>query len=261
MSVEEDVAALLDQVEAYHQGECAKLLKEANRQAESLVRAAHREARQRVHVVLAELRRDARAHIVASEARAQARLRNREHRATLALLEAGWARLTEELSRRWRDPEARAIWVKTLAERALASLPAEKWLIRHPADWPEGERQRLAEALAGRLAEPPEWLPDSGIAAGLHLCAGGAPERDSDPQGDTDPLRTKARAESYALKDSDPLRAKARAESYALKDSDPLRAKARAESYACVDGTLEGLLGSREAVEAALLGYLEEAHP
>jgi membrane-bound lytic murein transglycosylase A len=34
------------------------------------------------------------------------------------------------------------------------------------------------------------------------------------PQEDSDPLRAKARAESYVLKDSDPLRAKARAESY-----------------------------------------------
>ena len=65
------------------------------------------------------------------------------------------------------------------------------------------------------------------------------------PQGDSDPLRAKARAESYAPKESfqyplegysDPLRAKVPQggmESYAPQgDSDPLRAKARVESYA-----------------------------
>ena len=57
------------------------------------------------------------------------------------------------------------------------------------------------------------------------------------PQGDSDPLRAKARAESYAPQgDSDPLRAKVPLrgmESYAPQgDSDPLRAKARVESYA-----------------------------
>ncbi len=219
MSVEEDVAALLDQVEAYRQGECAKLLKEANHQAEAQLRAAHREARQRVHQVLAELRRDARGHIVAAEARAQARERSREHRATLALLEAGWTRLGEELARRWQDPATRATWVEILVERALASLPAARWLIRYPADWPESEREKLAQTLAERLPQPPEWSPDAGIPAGLHICAGGA-----SPQG----------------------------------DSDPLRAEARAESYACVDGTLEGLLADRAAVEAALLAAVEE---
>lgn len=47
-----------------------------------------------------------------------------------------------------------------------------------------------------------------------------------------------------ALKDSDPLRAKARVESYALKDSDPLHSKERVESYAPTLLVLDTATGS-----------------
>ena len=62
------------------------------------------------------------------------------------------------------------------------------------------------------------WLTAKFFALILYIVLGTYALKDRDaPCGCSDPLRAKARVESYALKDSDPLRAKARVESYALK--------------------------------------------
>ena len=116
MNLDQDAATLLDQVEAYRQGECAKLLKEAHREANALVRDARREAWQRVHGALAALRQDARARIVAAEASVQARRRSQAHRATQGLLDSGWAALQDELARR----EARQMPIEEKRRRADA---------------------------------------------------------------------------------------------------------------------------------------------
>ena len=78
------------------------------------------------------------------------------------------------------------------------------------------------------LAAAPRYGEVNGIGDGLWAWYG----LDFDEVNRTLAKTPPGKDAAPALKDSDPLRAKARVESYALKDSDPLRAKARVESYA-----------------------------
>ncbi len=168
MSTAEQERALLAVLEEHRSSECARLQAEAAKEASELLRAARREARQRVHRAVVRERERAAMRIRAAQAELSTRRREHQQRLGWALLRVARGQLEQALVERWRQPEDRRAWVEATLGRALARLPAGSWTVRHPADWPEAERSAFLEALASRgQSFAVNFRPDQAMQAGL----------------------------------------------------------------------------------------------
>jgi vacuolar-type H+-ATPase subunit H len=171
---EQSLDALLGLVSEHQVAECQRLISDARVQAAQITRAAHRQARSRMHDAIAEERQRAAREISAAQAHVATLRRQHRQRFTVALLDEGWALLVAELQKRWTDPTARAQWVAGLVREAHSRLPAGPQRVVHPADWPHEEQESLAQQLGGAPGHVPQFVEEGAIRAGLRLSADGA---------------------------------------------------------------------------------------
>jgi hypothetical protein len=109
MNLQERTQALLAVVDEYRRRRCAELLEPADAQARAIVRDALAEARRRVRTAIAEERQRVAAEVAAAEARLATERRLAAQRRATRMLALAWDRLRDELLRRWRDPDSRAL--------------------------------------------------------------------------------------------------------------------------------------------------------
>lgn len=173
MSVDRQTQALLTLVEADRAKKCNAILDEARARVVALLAEAHADARRRMRAAFVEerARRDER--VAAARANLQTRRRLASQRRASALLAEGWRKLPAELTRRWRDADARRQWVASVVAGARELLPRSGWRITHAPDWPAAERDALARELAGATGAAPEFVVDANAGAGLRIAAGG----------------------------------------------------------------------------------------
>jgi len=173
MSVLQQTQALLDLVETDRVQKCSAILADAERRCAAVLRQAHADARTRMRTAVEEerLRRDAR--IGAARANLQTRRRLALQRRAAALLAAGWAKLPDELLRRWRSSASRRAWVAAVLASARKSLPATAWHVAHAPDWPAAERDATAAEIAAPAGAECGFAADARIRAGLVIAADG----------------------------------------------------------------------------------------
>lgn len=168
------LAALLALVEADRERRCRALLEPAEaaaratfmRQAHAL-RRAHREALARQDVERGVRLARARARVAAAE-------HARALRRAAMIADEAWPLLQAALLDRWRQPQSRQRWISSVLAVALARLPARDWLVRHPLDLPQAERESMRADLArGGIAELRCEAVES-IDAGIEIRAGEA---------------------------------------------------------------------------------------
>ena len=170
--LERQVGALLEHIASYREASCRELRERARAQAQDLLRATRREARQSVHGAIVE----ARARLEEGTRRAQARAaleeRMRVQRETRLLLDEMWGEIGGALEARWRDPVHRRAWIQAALQQASLVLGGGAWRIEHGPSWPADSRAELD----GLPLAPPrqiEWLRDGTISAGLRVRADG----------------------------------------------------------------------------------------
>lgn len=168
----ERMQRLLEVVEQQRERRCAEILQQAGEQARQLLQQARGKARVRLHREILHARQQYSHQAVLQQASQAARQRQARFRADHAWLEQAWSQLRAALERRWQDPAARAVWVESLAARALARLVGVDWQIRHPQDWPQGEREALAARLNETLGRMPAFAADADLRAGICIRAG-----------------------------------------------------------------------------------------
>jgi len=172
MTLRERASALLGVVDEYRDRECRMVVERAQYEADALALRAHREARQRVHQIVAAERQRATTAIRAAQAELQTARRHYRRRRDLALLDLAWPRLEAALQRRWEEPEPRRQWVDDLVGAALQRLPAGPWTLTHPPSWPAAERDAVVAQVAAACGQPPGLIADEGIGAGLLITGG-----------------------------------------------------------------------------------------
>jgi hypothetical protein len=173
MSLQQQTQALLDLVEADRAQRCAQVLGDASTRAAALRAQAGAEARAHLRQTFDEQRRLEREHIAAALARLATQRRLHEQQRNAALLQLAWQQLPAALQARWRQAGARRDWVAQVVASARTRLPSRGWRIVHAPDWPDEERQALAQALAAELGSPPRFEADPAIAAGLKVAVDG----------------------------------------------------------------------------------------
>jgi hypothetical protein len=174
---------------------CRVLLDAARVQARQLLQQAHREARKRLHLKVLETREQARQQLASAQAQRQTQQRLQRHRADEALLARAWAPLGERLLQRWERQDSRVLWIDNLVEQALSMLLDRHWRIEHPVAWPEQEREALGMRLEQELGNPPVFVAQTQLQAGLRICAGPTCI-DATPEG---LLRARTRIEAMML--------------------------------------------------------------
>ena len=172
MTLEVQVQALLDLVEADRAGKCAAIARDAKASAGATLAAARAEARKRVRNAFAEERERLETRLAEAQARLQTHRRLHEQRRASALLAVGWQKLPGVLAARWSSPSTRRSWVESVVAHARAALPAAAWRIVHAAGWPENECSALVSALGREHGRPPLVELDSSAAAGIKVVSG-----------------------------------------------------------------------------------------
>lgn len=165
---------LLQLVRNHEREECAAILAHAQDEARRIVADAYRETRTRVHGHLLELRHLMRRELSRAQATLETEMRQHQSRYDFALLEVGWKQLHAALAQRWLDPVSRSAWVEMLVGQALAYLPKVAWEIAHPADWPDSERDALAQRLEREIQCRPRFAESPDIRAGIRIRSGSA---------------------------------------------------------------------------------------
>ena len=165
---------MLQLVRHHEREECEAILAYAQDEARRIVADAHREARTRMHEHLLELRHLMHRELSRAQAALETETRQHRSRCDFALLEAGWKQLHAALARRWLDPVSRSAWVEMLVGQALANLPKLAWEIAHPADWPDSERDALAQRLEREPLHRPRFAESPDMRAGIRIRAGSA---------------------------------------------------------------------------------------
>jgi len=167
MSVESSTQALLALVEAYRLRECSALLDKANAEAAAVREKTHADAREKLRRAFADARERHAARIAAARAELATRERLAEQHRLSTLLDEAWPLLSDELARRWAQPELRRRWVEHTVQLARSLLPAGPWRIAHAPGWPESER----DALAATLAAAPTFSLDVAHSAGISVAS------------------------------------------------------------------------------------------
>jgi hypothetical protein len=194
MSPEESYAELLALVESERERRCAEAARRAQDEERGILSDARREARRRARAAFDALREQSAGELRAARAELETARRRVRLAADRLVAERGFARLEQELRRRWSDPAARRAWIAAALECASRALREGSWTVGCPARLDDAERRSLEARPGARLA------PDESLAAGIRVEGAGA----------------------------------------------------------CVDATLGGLLEDRRALEARLLGEVEQ---
>ncbi len=174
MTTDAALQDMLKLVERHEREHCRAAMARAQQEADALIEQARRDAHARMRQFIREIKQHTARELAQAEAALQTAKRRHQQRLDFALLESSRERLRAALLNRWHEHRGRAEWVDDLVRQALAVLPPAKWQITHPGYWPAAERKQLAERLAKRLGDEPEFLEAKDVTGGLRLCAQGA---------------------------------------------------------------------------------------
>ena len=171
--LDKKVRHLLDVVTQHRDEKCAAIRVNAEAEARALLRTAWREARERMHGELAEIRRRVEHALASHEAQLQTRARQQRQVDDSELLVAARAALQAALLQRWQQPVSRQQWCEALVNAAVTTLDGKVWTVEHPADWPMSEHEVLLQHINALCGKMPRLQAKAGISAGLRICTDG----------------------------------------------------------------------------------------
>jgi len=171
--LDKKVRHLLDVVTQHRDEKCAAIRVNAEAEARAQLRTAWREARERMHGEITEMRRRVEHALASHEAQHQTRARQQRQVDDGVLLVAARAALQAALQQRWQQPASRQQWCEALVNAAGTTLDGKVWTVEHPADWPMSEHEALLQHINALCGKMPRLQAKSGISAGLRICADG----------------------------------------------------------------------------------------
>lgn len=173
---------LAREIEQQLRDEAGALIAAAERDARAVVAQARSAARRRLHEANQDLRREGARRLARANARLETEARARAQRQAAQALGAALPLLREMLEARWRDPEQRRQWTDGVARLCATRLRPGAWLVEHPADWNESEKQYFTATIGKGGSVVVTFKADDGLAAGLRVKADQA-VLDATPQG------------------------------------------------------------------------------
>ena len=173
--------ALLQELEQQTADECRTVIATAKREADALVTQARSSARRRTHDAIEELRNEGIRRLARAKAKVETEARQRAQQCTVEVIERAWPLLAEALLERWHDPATRLVWTDGVARCGRDQLNAEGWVIEHPADWSDDEKQNFHNS-HGAGSNAVTFVANAELTAGIKISAGKA-TLDATPRG------------------------------------------------------------------------------
>ena len=172
--IEAPCEALLELIHRSASDHADTVLSQAREQARERIRAAFREARQRVARAIAGERLRASGLLANHEAQLETHDRQRYQDAVQHLLTRARHRLGPALMARWARADGRQQWLEQLLDQAGRRLPRGTWTLEHPADWDPVEVRRWRDRIEAATGHAPAARACSELRAGVRILAGGA---------------------------------------------------------------------------------------
>lgn len=169
--VDAQVKRLLEVVNDYQNQQCELLLKQANDQARQIVRHTYHNARVRLQTSIQEDRQQLEQSLASVRARRHTFIMQQKHQAARQFLDDAWHLLTSRLIKRWKNAEQRQLWVSTVIDTAINSLPAADWLIEYEENWEKSEREQIQQYINEKSAKTINFKTTNGIEAGIRISA------------------------------------------------------------------------------------------
>jgi vacuolar-type H+-ATPase subunit E/Vma4 len=197
--LDHQVQRLRDALRRQQEARCREIIATAERKAKLAIRDSRQKLHERQRQAVGE-ERQRRAHeLLIAKSRVETLERRRAFARHEEVLKDAQPLLVEALENRWSDSGQRLAWCNMIVAEAVASLMGPDWVVEHPANLAQGDRDAIANRVRQSRGESPRFVACQDITSGLRI-------------------RTTA---------------------------------------ACLDGTIAGLLGDREDVEAQLLAAWE----
>lgn len=168
------VDALLAVVIRHRDQNCRQIDDVADAQARDIIKAAHREARKKVHEVIVDERRSRNDAINKQRAKIDTARRQARQEHENNFLNIVWKLLETELDKRWNAPSARHDWVVATVERALNHLHPGPWSIEHPPGWSVRELDPFLDEIRIFSGAVPVFAANAALRAGLLIQANDA---------------------------------------------------------------------------------------
>ena len=146
--VDAQLQRLLEIVEEFKTKQCEILLEQASQKSKQVVNHSYHNARTRLHLHILEERQQLQQSLAAVRAKQHTFVMQQKHQASRQLLNDSWELLTSKLVQRWKNPDQRKLWVQSVVDVAMASLPADEWQIEYGAEWEKPEQKQLLDYIA-----------------------------------------------------------------------------------------------------------------
>lgn len=171
MSIARALHDLLTVVASDRQARCQAILDHADAETATLLAGARADARRRLRAAAQAERRRGQRLLADAQTRLQTAQRQRNQRLAVLALAEGMSLLEAALQARWQDAETRRRWLALATERAACLAPHD-WLLRHPPELPDHERDELLAQAAALGVRGARCEATADIAAGLEIRAG-----------------------------------------------------------------------------------------
>jgi len=127
--------ALLAHIVAVRDTKIGGIIDSADQESGRIIAAAHRQAREQVNAVTAEMRRHREYERLAALGEAEHAVRSLQHRLILSALDAAMSILKATLMQLWTDLDAQLRWLSMTLAAADTRLNDGLWRLEHPRHW------------------------------------------------------------------------------------------------------------------------------
>ena len=172
--VDAQLQRLLEIVDGFRNQQCEVLLGQAREQAKQVVRHTYRNARNRLRTSILEDRQQLDQSLASVRAKRHTFIMQQKHQASRVFLDDSWTLLEKKMIHRWSDTELRQLWVKSIIDVAIDSLPAIDWLIEHNDIWTNAEQKQWAEYIKQQSERTIKFQVLENVKAGIRITGGGA---------------------------------------------------------------------------------------
>lgn len=172
--VDAQLQRLLEIVDGFRNQQCEVLLSQAREQAKQMVRHTYRNARNRLRTSILEDRQQLDQSLASVRAKRHTFIMQQKHQASRLFLDDSWKLLKKILVQRWGETKLRQLWVKSIIDVAIDSLPAIDWLIEHNDTWTNAEQKQWVEYIKQQSERKIKFQVLENVKAGIRITGGGA---------------------------------------------------------------------------------------
>ncbi len=173
-AVDADEVALLSLVTEARDRHRLEIAARAEAQAREILRAARRDATERVRRAVHEDRERRRQALEAAKGDIATTRRFALQQGSRRALACALPALREALGARWNEPERRDRWIVSTVEHATRVMPPGRWRVEHPSTLAPGVLAAASERVRARTGQAPELAAVPDVECGLRIVAGSA---------------------------------------------------------------------------------------